>query len=301
MNREELRTILDQKGVSSALTSNVLTVVEKKATYALEFVAERKRWLVCGYIGGDREVIGGFHSEAGACEKLYYALTNTNKDFIRLLENLPFEKTRGLKDPLVVRDLKGWLFENAGAAEPRLISSLLQLIVLLLAKRIPLRAYSILGCNLLLDPNGGRSLEYDLESDSWSVWIYDRGEKGCIYDADSKTEAFTIFYHLLVDSPHKASRTILAETPTMTCETLKDLLMEKGIPRDWYSILGDAPPADDMLMLEHNSREKTWDLFHFERGLKSLVNTFYSESAACEELLCLLLYCQEESARSRGG
>ena len=300
MNCESLKKALDQVGVPStaySIRDDNLSEVIENGGYSLRFDKELKMWTVNKYENGTRKIVEGFHSEAGACDKLYYELTETNKNFSRLLENLPFEKTRGLKDPCVVRDLKDWLFSNAGATEPRLITSLLQLKALLLIKRVPFRAYSILGCNPWLDPNGGRSLKYDFETNSWFLWIYERGKKGLIYDTDSKTEACTVFYHLLADSLRKAFRTILVETSTITCETIKDLLVEKGIPRDWYSILGDIQPAEDMLLLEHNFREKTWELFSFEKGLKSLVCTLYSESAACEELLCILLHSQEECAK----
>lgn len=300
MNCESLKEALDKVGVPStaySILDDNLSEVAKNGGYLLEFEKEQKEWNVYRYENGTKYWIASFYSEVAACDRMYYELTETNPNFSRLLESLLLKKTRGLKDPDVVESLRYELSFNAGATEPRLVSSLLQLQALLLIKRVPFRAYSILGCNPWLDPNGGRSLKYDFETNSWFLWIYERGKKGLIYDTDSKTEAYTVFYHLLADSLRKASRTILVETSTITCETIKDLLVEKGIPRDWYSILGDIQPAEDMLLLEHNFREKTWELFNFEKGLKSLVCTLYSESAACEELLCILLHSQEECAK----
>ena len=302
MNREELRKILDQKGVprtSYSLTGNVPTVVEKKSTYALEFVAERKRWLVCGYIGGERKVIGGFYSEAGACEKLYYALTNTNKDFVRLLDNLPFEKPRNLRDEINIRDLKDWLLMNAGATAPRLVANVIQLKELLVEKGIPNSAYSIRKDDIAgLDPDGGRLLDYNEMNDYWSLWIIEGGERGCVYSSCSETMACTMLYYLLVDGLHKASRPLgepqsvmnrttglfhrSSDSAIRNCDELETRLIKADV-RFWCTLPGD-PPWSEGWALEYNRREKTWDLFCHERGEKYLVNSFYWESTACEEL-----------------
>ncbi|MBR0226436.1 MAG: hypothetical protein IJL92_10300 [Thermoguttaceae bacterium] len=304
MNREELRTILDQKGVSRTsytLTGNVLTVAEKNGTYALEFVAERKRWLVCEYIGGERTVIGGFYSEAGACEKLYFALTNTNKDFAQLLENLPFEKPRNLRDEVYNRDLKDWLLMNAGATPPCLVVNVTQLKELLLEKGVPRSAYSILGDNVDgLDPNGGRLLEYNQRNNYWSLSIYEGGESGYVYASCPETMACTMLYYLLVDGLHKASRPLGEPRPMMktnrnvsqvldlskstikNCDELDARLIEAGV-RGRCTLPSD-PTRSCGWALEYNLREKTWDFFHYERGEKYLERSFYWESTACEEM-----------------
>ena len=305
MNCESLKEALDKVGVPStaySILDDNLSEVAKNGGYLLEFEKEQKEWNVYRYENGTKDWIASFYSEVAACDRMYYELTETNPNFSRLLESLLLKKTRGLKDPDVVESLRYELSFNAGATEPRLVSSLLQLQALLLIKRVPFRAYSILGSNLFLDPNGGRSLKYDFERNCWNIWIYERGIKGLILESDSKTEACTVFYYLLVDGLHKASRSVIAETPTMTCETLRDFLVEKGIPRKWYSILGDTRLTEYIwLLLEYNSREKTWDLFNCERGLKNRINTHYSESAACDELRCSLLLIQEIYARCREG
>ena len=160
--------------------------------------------------------IGYFYSEAGASKKLYFALTEMNKDFWRLLEDLPFEDAHDLEDFDDVQDLKESLIEYAGVAAPCLVTDVEQLKTLLLEKGVPRAAYSIRGDNAAgLDQNGGRSLEYDERSDSWYLWGYGRGEIGLICDCFTQTEACSIFYYLLVDGLYKASRRFDEPRPVM--------------------------------------------------------------------------------------
>lgn len=248
--------------------------------------------------------IGYFYSEAGACEKLYFALTEMNKDFWRLLENLPFEDAHDLEDSDDVQDLKESLIEYAGVAAPCLVTDVEQLKTLLLEKGVPRAAYSIRGDNAAgLDQNGGRSLEYDERSDSWYLWVYGRGEIGLICDCFTQTEACSIFYYLLVDGLHKASRRFDEPRPVMNritsffhrssdsairnCEELDVRLLKAGV-RQLCTLPGDSPVNWDYA-LEYNQREKTWDLFSHDRGEKNLDHSFYWESTACEELYSAMI------------
>ena len=232
-------------------------------------------------------------------EKLYFALTEMNKDFWRILENLPFEDCPDLEDPVDVQDLKESLIQFAGIAEPRLVTNVEQLKTLLREKGVPRAAYSILGDNAAgLDQNGGRSLEYDKRSDSWYLWVYGRGDIGLICNCFTQSEACSVFYYLLVDGLYKTSRRFYEPRPVMNritrffhrssnsairnCDELEKRLIKADV-RFWCTLPGD-PPWNEGWALEYNRREKTWDLFCHERGEKYLVNSFYWESTACEEL-----------------
>ncbi len=302
MNREELRTILDQRGVpqtSYSLVKDNCKFLKKGSEYLLEYDPGMKTWDVRKYVQGEDKLLGFFYSEAGACEKLYYALTNTNKDFVRLLDNLPFEKPRNLRDEINIRDLKDWLLMNAGATAPRLVANVMQLKELLVEKGIPNSAYSIRKDDIAgLDHDGGRLLDYNEMNDYWSLWIIEGGERGCVYSSCSETMACTMLYYLLVDGLHKASRPLgepqsvmnrttglfhrSSDSAIRNCDELEKRLIKADV-RFWCTLPGD-PPWNEGWALEHNLREKTWDLFCHERGEKYLVNSFYWESTACEEL-----------------
>lgn len=304
MNREELRIILDQKGVlrtSYSLMEGNCKFLGKDVAYSLEYDPKMKTWDVRTYVQGEDTLIGYFYSEAGACEKLYFALTNTNKDFAQLLENLPFEKPRNLRDEVYNRDLKDWLLMNAGATPPCLVVNVMQLKELLLEKGVPRSAYSILGDNVAgLDPNGGRLLEYNKRNNYWCLSIYEGGERGYVYASCPETMACTMLYYLLVDGLHKASRPLgeprpmtktnrrvsqvldLSKSTIKNCDELDARLIEAGV-RGRCTLPSD-PTRSCGWALEYNLREKTWDFFHYERGEKYLEHSFYWESTACEEL-----------------
>ena len=301
MNRKELKTILDQKGVprtSYSLMEGACKFLKKDGAYSLEHDPKMKTWGVRKYAQGEDKPIGFFYSEAGACEKLYFALTEMNKDFVRALDDLPFEKPCNLLDEIHIRDLKDWLLRNAGAAAPCLVADVEQLKTLLIEKGVPRAAYSILGDNAAgLDQNGGRSLEYNEMNDYWSLWIFERGERGCVFLSYPETMACTMFYYLLVDGLHKASlqfdepRRVMhritrffhrsSDSAIRNCDELETRLIKAGV-RGWCALPGD-PPREGWA-LEYNQREKTWDFFCFERGIKYLEKSFYWESTACEEL-----------------
>lgn len=78
--------------------------LEKDGAYSLEYDPGMKTWDVRKYVQGENKLVGFFYSEAGACEKLYFALTEMNKDFVRALDNLPFEKPCNLLDEIHIRD-----------------------------------------------------------------------------------------------------------------------------------------------------------------------------------------------------
>ena len=302
MNCKELRIMLDRRFVprsSYSLSERKLAAVEKNDGFSLLFDPEMKTWEVIKYRQGEDISIDDFYSEAGACEKLYFALTEMNKDFWRILENLPFEDCPDLEDPVDVQDLKESLIQFAGIAEPRLVTNVEQLKTLLREKGVPRAAYSILGDNAAgLDQNGGRSLEYDKRSDSWYLWVYGRGEIGLICNCFTQSEACSVFYYLLVDGLYKTSRRFYEPRPVMNritglfrrssdsairnCDELETRLIKERIR--YKCALPDDPPANGGWTLEYNQREKTWDLFYFERGTKELKHSFYWESTACEEL-----------------
>ncbi len=107
MNRKELGAILDQSGVSRtsySLMKSACKFLEKDGAYSLEYDPGMKTWDVRKYVQGENKLVGFFYSEAGACEKLYFALTEMNKDFVRALDNLPFEKPCNLLDEIHIRD-----------------------------------------------------------------------------------------------------------------------------------------------------------------------------------------------------
>ena len=215
------------------------------------------------------------------------------------MDNLPFEDCPDLEDPDDIPYWKVSLIQFAGIAEPRLVTNVEQLKTLLLEKGVPRAAYSILGDNAAgLDQNGGRSLEYDKMSHCWYLWVYRRGEIGLICSCSSQSKVCSVFYYLLVDGLYKTSRRFYEPRPVMNritrffhrssnsairnCDELETRLIKARVRH--RCALPDDPPANGGWALEYNQREKTWDLFGYERGEKFLEHSFYWESTACEEL-----------------
>ena len=73
---------------------------------------------------------------------------------------------------------------------------------------------------------------------------------------------------------------------------LEKLLKGKGIPEDAYTLLGGIP--NEKFCLEN--RKNIWEVYYSERGIKTDLRQFDSESDACEYLYRKLLsiFCNGE-------
>ena len=67
----------------------------------------------------------------------------------------------------------------------------------------------------------------------------------------------------------------------MTVEELKRNLTEMNIPEDMYSLMTGGYPNEAFCLIKS---DKGWEVYYSERGQKSSVREFSSESEACEYL-----------------
>lgn len=68
----------------------------------------------------------------------------------------------------------------------------------------------------------------------------------------------------------------------MTVEELKKRLDEIGVPDDLYSLLIGGFPNEAYCLIKN---EDGWEVYYSERGEKSDIQQFASESEACEYML----------------
>jgi len=68
----------------------------------------------------------------------------------------------------------------------------------------------------------------------------------------------------------------------MTKEELEAILIERGIPSYAYSLKGGLP--NDSMVLNQKGLN-CWEVYYSERGGKSILETFKTESEACQCLL----------------
>lgn len=69
----------------------------------------------------------------------------------------------------------------------------------------------------------------------------------------------------------------------MTIVELQSTLESWGIPNQLYSIMTGGFPNETLCLIKHNAKE--WEIYYSERGKKSGVKIFNSESEACEYFL----------------
>ncbi|MBR5759388.1 MAG: hypothetical protein IKX88_12415 [Thermoguttaceae bacterium] len=159
---------------------------------------------------------------------------------------------------------------------------------------VPRAAYSILGDNLAaVGQNGGYSLEYNAESNrrNWEIAFYNNGTRDVVDRFESEAGVCETFYYLLGKAFGKKWSLVFEENPEMNCERLSSLLIENEVSPHRYSIPGEhrwiVEELDFGCSLEHKWWKRRWEIYYWERGQKSLVYSFHTESTACEEMYCM--------------
>ena len=73
--------------------------------------------------------------------------------------------------------------------------------------------------------------------------------------------------------------------PKLTLNTLSDLLKSRGIHSDAYSLPGGLP--NESYCIDRDGTD--WLVYYSERGLRSGLQRFNTESDACSHLLSILI------------
>jgi hypothetical protein len=71
----------------------------------------------------------------------------------------------------------------------------------------------------------------------------------------------------------------------MNTTQLKARLISEGFKADVYGIEGSLPAFEGLVLEKHGAR---WKIEHFERGIRRELDSFTSESEACDRMYELL-------------
>ncbi|WP_346895543.1 hypothetical protein [Clostridium sp. UBA7503] len=71
----------------------------------------------------------------------------------------------------------------------------------------------------------------------------------------------------------------------MNKKKLHEIILERKIPRDMYSLDGGFPNEAYCL----NKEKDQWEVYYSERGIKSQLKRYGTEEEACKALLTILI------------
>lgn len=145
--------------------------------------------------------------------------------------------------------------------------------------------------------NGGYSLEYSYDGAAFILKKFENGEEQKLSGLGSncfcsEAGACEALYILLGKEYGKESQLVFEEDPKIIKKMYRKLHWKEGMERLFaYDVSHELTDAGDNLSLQFDPKTKIWYLFFFERGGKSLLCFFRTETTALIELYNKVVKC----------